>query len=43
MIVNNKITTIMNENKIRVIIIDNDGYILLTDLAKYRNLTNPWV
>lgn len=40
---NNKITTIMNvnENEIRVMRIDNEDYISLTDLAKYKNPTDP--
>ena len=40
---NNKITTIMNvnENEIRVMRIGNEDYISLTDLAKYKNSTNP--
>ena len=35
----NKITTTMNVNdsEIRVIRIENDDYISLTDLAKYKN------
>ena len=38
-----KITTIMNvnENEIRVMRIDNEDYISLTDLAKYKNSTDP--
>ncbi len=40
---NNKITTIMNvnENEIRVMRIDNEDYISLTDLAKYKNSKDP--
>ena len=40
---NNKITTIMNvnENEIRVMRIDNEDYISLTDLARYKNPTAP--
>ena len=40
---NNKITTIMNvnENEIRVMRIDNEDYISLTDLAKYKNPDDP--
>lgn len=40
---NNKITTIMNvnENEIRVMRIGNEDYISLTDLARYKNSTNP--
>jgi len=40
---NNKITTIMNanENEIRVIRIDNEDYISLTELAKYKNPSAP--
>lgn len=40
---NNKITTIMNvnENEIRVMRIDNEDYISLTDLARYKNPTDP--
>ena len=40
---NNKITTIMNVNKneIRVMRIDNEDYISLTDLARYKNPTDP--
>lgn len=40
---NNKITTTMNvnENEIRVMRIDNEDYISLTDLAKYKNPTAP--
>lgn len=40
---NNKITTIMNvnENQIRVMRIDNEDYISLTDLAKYKNPDDP--
>ena len=38
-----KITTIMNVNKneIRVMRVDNEDYISLTDLAKYKNPENP--
>ena len=38
-----KITTIMNvnENSIRVMRIDDEDYISLTDLAKYKNPTDP--
>lgn len=40
---NNKITTIMNvnENEIRVMRIDNEDYISLTDLARYKNPIDP--
>ncbi len=40
---NNKITTIMNvnENEIRVMRIDNEDYISLTDLARYKNPNAP--
>lgn len=40
---NQKITTIMNvnENSIRVMRIDDEDYISLTDLAKYKNPTDP--
>ena len=40
---NSKITTIMNvnENEIRVMRIDNEDYISLTDLARYKNPTEP--
>lgn len=40
---NNKITTIMNvnENEIRVMKIDNEDYISLTDLARYKNPNDP--
>ncbi len=40
---NNKITTIMNVNKneIRVMRIDNEDYISLTDLARYKNTKDP--
>ena len=40
---NEKITAIMNvnENEIRVMRIDNEDYILLTDLARYKNPDNP--
>ena len=39
----NKITTIMNvnENEIRVMRIDNEDYISLTDLARYKNPNDP--
>lgn len=40
----NKITTTMNVNdsEIRVIRIENDDYISLNDLAKYKNLNGPF-
>ena len=40
---NSKITTIMNvnENEIRIMRIDNEDYISLTDLARYKNPTEP--
>ena len=40
---NNKITAIMNvnENEIRVTRIDNEDYISLTDLARYKNPNDP--
>ena len=40
---NNKITTIMNvdENEIRVMRINDEDYISLTDLARYKNPNNP--
>ena len=40
---NDKITTIMNvkENEIRVMRINDEDYISLTDLAKYKNSNNP--
>lgn len=40
---NEKITTIMNvnENQIRVMRIDNEDYISLTDLARYKNSDDP--
>lgn len=40
---NNKIAAVMNVNKneIRVMRIDNEDYISLTDLAKYKNPTDP--
>ena len=40
---NEKITAIMNvnENEIRVMRIDNEDYISLTDLARYKNPDNP--
>ena len=42
-IVNNKVTTIMNvkENEIRVMRIDDEDYISLTDLARYKNPEDP--
>ena len=38
-----QITTVMNvqENEIRVMRIDNDDYISITDLAKHKNPNNP--
>lgn len=38
-----KITTIMNvnENEIRVMRINNEDYISLTDLARYKNQNDP--
>lgn len=38
-----QITTVMNvnENEIRVMRIDSDDYISLTDLAKYKNPNDP--
>ena len=38
-----QITTVMNvqENEIRVMRIDNEDYISITDLAKYKNPNNP--
>ena len=38
-----QITTVMNvnENEIRVMRIDNEDYISLTDLAKYKNPRDP--
>ena len=38
-----KIVTIMNvnENEIRVMRIDNEDYISLTDLARYKNPDDP--
>lgn len=40
---NNKITTVMNvrNNEIRVIRVDNEDYISLTDLARYKNPNDP--
>ena len=40
---NDKITTIMNvhENEVRVIRINNEDYISLTDLARFKNSNNP--
>ena len=40
---NNKITTVMNvnENEIRVMRIDDEDYISLTDLARYKNPDDP--
>ena len=40
---NDKVTTIMNvnENEIRVMRINNEDYISLTDLARYKNPDNP--
>ena len=38
---NNKITTVMNVNEIRVMKFDNEDYISLTDLAKYKNPEDP--
>ena len=40
---NNKVTTVMNvnENEIRVMRIDNEDYISLTDLARYKNPDDP--
>ncbi len=40
---NNNITTIMNvkDNEIRVMRINNEDYISLTDLARYKNSTEP--
>ena len=39
----NKITTIMNvnDNEIRIMRIENEDYISLTDLAKYKNPNTP--
>ena len=39
----NNITSIMNvkENKVKVMRINNEDYISLTDLARYKNLENP--
>lgn len=31
----------VNENEIRIIMINNEDYISLTDLAKYKNPLNP--
>ena len=40
---NDKITTIMNvnENEIRVMRINDEDYISLTDLARYKNPNDP--
>ncbi len=40
---NNKITTVMNvkDNEIRVIRVDDEDYISLTDLARYKNPNDP--
>ena len=40
---NNKITTVMNvnENEVRVMRINNEDYISLTDLARYKNPNDP--
>ena len=40
---NNKITTVMNvnESEVRVMRIDNEDYISLTDLARYKNPDDP--
>lgn len=40
---NNKIATTMNvkDNEIRVMRIDSEDYIFLTDIAKYKNSTEP--
>ena len=40
---NDKITTIMNvnENEIKVMRINDEDYISLTDLARYKNPDNP--
>ena len=40
---NNKITTVMNvkENEVRVLRINNEDYISLTDLARYKNQEEP--
>lgn len=42
-IMNDKITTVMNvnENQVRVMRINNEDYISLTDLARYKNPNNP--
>ena len=38
-VINGRVTTIMkvNENEIRVIRLNNEDYISLTDLARYKN------
>ena len=38
-----EITTVMNvnENEVRVMRIDNEDYILLTDLSRCKNLNDP--
>ena len=38
-----QITAVMevNENEVRVMRIDNEDYISLTDLARYKNPSNP--
>lgn len=38
-----QITTVMNvkENEVRIMRIDNEDYISLTDLARYKNPNNP--
>ncbi len=43
MTMKNQITTVMNvkENEIKVMRIDNEDYISLTDLARYKNPNNP--
>ena len=40
---NEKITTVMNVNKneVRIMRVDNEDYISLTDLARYKNSENP--
>ena len=40
---NKKVTTIMNvnDNEIRVMIVGNEDYISLTDLARYKNPKEP--
>lgn len=40
---NNKITTVMNvnETEIRIMRIENEDYISLTDLARYKNSNDP--